>query len=489
MRSLSVQLLIGTAVGMVGILLLSGLALDALFSQAVRDRFDRELLAKAQSLATLLEEDHGDVEFEALEKRLPEFEPSERADFYQVWWPDGAVYARSPSLEGENLLPEPVVSERPVFDPVVLAGDRSGRVVTMQAKPFVEYTAEDGESSFVMTLSVGRATGEVEAFLARVRQLLIAVGAGAVVLSSVLLAGLIQRNLRPVRALAHQIGSIGIRDLSKRVDDAGVPQELGPVVERLNELLGRLGAAFERERRFTGDVAHELRTPLAGLRSTLELGLTRERSSQEYQQSLHDCLGIDLHMQRLVESLLQLARADGGQLTFNPKPTQIDELLRTCWAEVSTQAAERGLTVEWNLDVPERVVIDADSLRLIVQNLLENAVTYAEAPGRIEVTLKQGEVACSLEVGNAAKMTADDAARVFDRFWRADKARTPTDETRCGLGLALCKALAEQMGGEISANLSGDGWFVVQVNLPSSGRMETTVRGTLPVTNGSRAAS
>jgi signal transduction histidine kinase len=263
---------------------------------------------------------------------------------------------------------------------------------------------------------------------------------------------------------------VGEDDLSARVDAAGIPGELSPVVERLNELLARLDAAFQRERRFTGDVAHELRTPLAGLRSKLELALSCERAPEAYRRAMNDCLKINLQMQRMVENFLHLARADAGQLAVRRQSVDLSGLIRDCWKPLEERARRRGLSAEWHLDDTGMVETDRDKLSLVIQNILDNAITHANDGGRVSVLLSVEDSTLLLTVSNTVGgLTLGDIHRVFDRFWRADASQRQSDEGHFGLGLPLCKSLIEHLGGSIEAAISDRGMFTIAIRLPRVG--------------------
>src|SRR5205823_192888 len=129
-----------------------------------------------------------------------------------------------------------------------------------------------------------------------------------------------------------------------------VPSELAPVVNRLNDLLTRLHAAFDRERSFTANVAHELRTPLAGLVTTLEVCRSRAREPQAYQAVIERCLGITQGLRSMIENLLTLARADSRQLQVHLEDVDVNAFLKQCWDEFELAAAARNLDVDWNLE-------------------------------------------------------------------------------------------------------------------------------------------
>jgi signal transduction histidine kinase len=235
--------------------------------------------------------------------------------------------------------------------------------------------------------------------------------------------------------------------------------ELAVVTNRLDELLSRLGAAFARERDLTAEVAHELRTPLAGLRATIELALDRERPADRYRSALEQSLAITRETERLVESLLSLARLDAGQTGLHATPLDLDQLVRDGLDKVTARARERNLTVVTELQ-PVTLTSDRAKLAVVIANLLDNATTYADDGGEIRVTLADD----TLRVSNTGcTLSPDQVGRVFERFWRADASRSP--EGHSGIGMPLTQKLVELLGGTIAVE-ARDGRFIATVRLP-----------------------
>ena len=318
-----------------------------------------------------------------------------------------------------------------------------------------------------VTLVLARDVVGLQAMLSRVRDILIGVCIVAAALSAAVLSRVVRRSVEPIDDLSAQIADVGERDLSARVDPVGLPTEIAPVAIRLNDLLARLEAAFQRERRFTGDVAHELRTPLAGLRSTLELALSRDRTPAAYRKAMDDCLQINLQMQRMAENLLHLARADAGQLDVRREAVDISELVRDCLKPLEKQANARRLRVEARLDAIGPIETDPDKLRLVLQNLLDNAVTHANPEGTIRITGHLENTGIVLTVSNTGcSLPLHDTHRVFDRFWRGDASCREAGKAHCGLGLPLCKTMIERLNGSIEANITADRVFAITIRLP-----------------------
>lgn len=473
MKSLRRQLLTATVYGMAIVLLLCGVALYALLSRTLRADFDAALAAKARSLAALFELDEDGLESELGAAALPEFTThAEVPEYYQVWLPSWIVFARSPSLGDANLPKMGGTLHRPGFHTLPLPGGQPGRFVGVAFTPRTEEGILPPEPDWAITLVVARSTRNLEETLATLRAIMIGVGLLAVLLSAGVLVWAVRRGLRPVAHLSRQIAGMQPHDLSRRIAAAGMVRELQPVVDRLNDLLARLDAAFARERRFTGDVAHELRTPLAGMRAKLELALARDRPAETYRGTLNGCLDINLQMQRMVENLLHLARADAGQIQVRRESVDVAALARECWAPCTPRAAQRGLRIEWRVAEPPEAEVDPDALRLILQNVLDNAVTYADPAAPILVEMQRANECVHLRVSNRSDLPPEEVARVFDRFWRADPARQRQEQTRCGLGLSLCQALTKLLQGQITAEVH-EAVFTLALRLPAVSTAES----------------
>ena len=282
---------------------------------------------------------------------------------------------------------------------------------------------------------------------------------------------------KSVTALEIEFGVLGNPDQQQRcfyyfrepLPYDEMPAETLPVVEKLNGLLARLEAAFRRERSFTADAAHELRTPLAGARSTLEVALSRPRDAGEYPEALADTLAITTHMQSMVDSLLMLARLDAGQVELHSEPVHLPALVESTWQAVADRARSRGLAFESRLAPGLSATCDREMLSMVLAGLLGNAADHADENGRVWVA---GRAAAAdlveITVANTGcGLSQDDVSRVFDRFWRGDSARTGA-AIHSGLGLTLVRRAVEALGGTVSANVDDDGVFTVPVIIPAA---------------------
>ena len=470
MPSLRRRLILGTIAGSAVVLLAAGVLVYALVRNALVEQLDRSIIDKARLLASFVEQDGRKIDLEFDEFDLREFHTPRGGGYLQLWREDGSVLYRSPSLGGGDLERAGATTETPLYRWLTLQDGRRGRVVETAFYPRPEGHARTKPSAAgrqAISLALARDATPLEAALDSLKAVLFAVGAAAIGVSALILWLVIRHSLAPVRDVADQITRLGDGNLGDRIDAGGVPEELQPVVGRLNELLARLEAAFRRERSFSADVAHELRTPLAGLRATMEVALTRQRSPEDYAEAIEECRSIALGMQAMVENLLFLARLEANQTRIDPQPIFLADLADDAWGTLERQAENRKLQVQWTRGPRQAVMTDPTLSALIVGNILQNAVTYADEGGVVAIEIATDQTAARLRVTNTgSRISSDQTELIFERFWRNDAARTAAG-IHCGLGLSLVKRAVSALGGTVHADSTPGGRFEIAVSIPT----------------------
>jgi two-component system sensor histidine kinase QseC len=281
----------------------------------------------------------------------------------------------------------------------------------------------------------------------------IAAVSGVVLLGATLwlIPRLLREGLAPLERLGERAAAINSDSLDTRFSVTGLPAELQPIASRLNDLLGRIEESFERERRFSSDLAHELRTPLAELRSLVECSLQWPETRDPAEP--REILAISGQMEGIVAHLLALARGEAGQLPVKVEELSLDRAVGERWSRLAEGAAARGLTADLDL-TPTWVSADPTLLRSIIDNVLENAVAYSARPAvlRISVGTREGRGFFAAQ-NPAPNLAPADLPRLFERFWRKEAARS--DGQHVGLGLPLARVFAQAMGWTLTAALSG----------------------------------
>lgn len=472
MRSLQTRLLFGIISGMLLLLLIFSLTVYMVIHRALLNQFDASLASTARMLAASVELDENNVELESDVQQMPEFLRPDRPTYYEFRRSDGTVTLRSPLLGANDLVHLEGSLNALVF---AMSQDENSRPLRAVGLKFIpRFASSDdkerpqlAEEQTLTLVVAGDATG-LQRQLGLLRWLLLAASGVTTALSVFIAAVVVRQGLNPLNSIAAEIAAIKQNDLAVRVGTTSVPSEIAPIKNQLNDLLSRLEVAFTRERRFTCDVAHELRTPLAGIRSTIEVTLRRARNTAEYRTVLSDCLAIIESMQTMVNNLLMIARLDACQVVFRREQIHLAELVDSRWRPFSGKAVERRIAFENR--VPNEVTVNSDpeNFSMVLSNLLDNAVEYTNDAGQIWVTARHTDDSIELTVANTGcQLTSDQVAQVFDCFWRSDSSRTGTG-THCGLGLPLVQRLVNALGGSAAATVQSGGVFTIRLTLPAS---------------------
>ncbi|MCH7227659.1 histidine kinase dimerization/phospho-acceptor domain-containing protein [Haloferula sp. A504] len=364
--------------------------------------------------------------------------------YWQVRLDDEDAAVRSDNLPDE--LPWPADGEAQVVvladgTRVMAAGHRFGM----------------GRGSF-MQVTVARPLDEVERKLQRLLGILLVSGAGLMVLTGFGVRLVVGAGLAPLRRIAGEVERIDVSSLDERFDQQGLPEELRPITARLNDLMERMDHSFARERRFSADLAHEMRTPLAETKTIAETALKWPEEGGP--EAWGEVVASSERMERVVHAMLQLARIererpDGEAGSFPLRPL-VDEL----WSDHAATAAARRVTFECQITKDAVLQGDRSWWSHLLGNLLGNAAEYADEGGCVTVSAGGGETLVAVR-NPASDLDEVQVGKLFDRFWRADGARGESDH--CGLGLSLARACAEAMGCRLEAELIGDAELEIRV--------------------------
>ncbi|HYW97793.1 MAG TPA: ATP-binding protein [Candidatus Elarobacter sp.] len=293
----------------------------------------------------------------------------------------------------------------------------------------------------------------------------------AIVLASAGGYFLARKSLAPVVAMSTQAGRIGAANLHERLAVQNDRDELGHLAQSFNGLLDRLSQSFERQRRFMADASHELRTPVAILRGEAEVALSQQaRSLEEYRESLGVLHQEAERLTHIVEDLFTLTRADAGQYPLQPRDFYLDELIAECVHSARTLALAKKICL--NLEEASESPIHADEslLRRMILNLLDNAIKYTPEGGSVSVTCRRAGKEYALSITDTGGgIPADLQPRIFERFFRADKARSRTenDGGGAGLGLSISRWIAEAHHGRLQLTHSNSAGSTFTAYLPA----------------------
>jgi two-component system OmpR family sensor kinase len=295
----------------------------------------------------------------------------------------------------------------------------------------------------------------------------------AVVPLGLLLAGgggclLARRALKPVARMAQAAERISGEHLSERLQETGSGDELDRLARTLNAMLGRLDDSFNQMRQFSADASHELQTPLTILKGEVEVALRSQRSPEEYQRILESGLDEINRINRLVEGLLLLARADSGMLRMDRRPVNLKELSLEVCDQMKVMADERSICLRTDSLDSVTLLGDREHLRRLLLNLVDNAIKYTSQNGSVILSLQADEEWACLKISDTGiGLSKEEQAQIFSRFHRAAEARA-RDEKGVGLGLNIACSIAKAHGGTIEVESTPGRGSTFAVLLPTN---------------------
>jgi two-component system, OmpR family, heavy metal sensor histidine kinase CusS len=456
----------GMIIGMTVLLLCFDIIIYHSISRAMFNQFDAGLESAARIMSATVEMDHNEIDFEINTELIPEFAGSSKTAYYEFWKTDGTVIKKSPALGNENLIwIKPF--HKHIFKTFKMKGDRIFRAAAITFFPSVEEANSDANmmASQSYVLTVARDAHSLLSHLEYLKYLLFFASTCIIAVSSAVAVIVVKSGLKPLSQLASQIANIKENNLKTQITGEDLPSEILPIKTRLNSLLERLEKLFEHERTFNANVAHELRTPIAGLRSIMDVALTRNRNADEYRTALTESLAVINDMEDMIDKLLMLAKIENGQITSTYELINFFDLVEKCWKPFVEKAVARGIIFENHLNNNLVWKSDEAGLSIIFSNLLNNAIEYTNQDGRIWVSSHKSDTGIELIFENSGNiLTPQQVKSVFDYYWRGDSARSNAG-AHSGLGLALVKRIVVLLGGTIQADTL-NGLFSIRISLP-----------------------
>lgn len=425
------------------------LVLDARVGRELHARMDDDLLQRAHTIAAFLRAHPDPVDLAELGRLMPEYELPAHTDFFELSELDGASRVRSASSAGHGLArPErAVAAHAPVHYDTRLPDGHAGRAVAIQLAD----TPRPGDPPRLLVVARERAPHDA---LERAIHRTLLAGIVLAIALSVLIAHLaVHRGLAPLRRFGRRIAALDARTPPREPLRAQpLPRELQPFAHALDGAFARLYATIDSERRFSRDVAHELRTPLAEIRASIEAASRAPADAAATRVAFEASIEAVERMQRAIDTLLMLAQQEAGLATAALDPLDLAPLLDGLLATLLPGAQARAIHIRREL--PEHLWLRSDvgALERILSNLLRNAIEYAPPRSTLTLALDGDGAGAYLCITNPAPdLHEDDLPRLGQRFWR--KARSGGTAAHAGLGLALSHALARSLGLQLDFRL------------------------------------
>ncbi len=427
------------------ILILSSVALHILLQEYLISHIDGHLrVYSAQVHGTLnTQEIPEPLDYAVIHSKLPPINEFASPGIYiQLVDSSGGVVVKSNNLGEQELPVNPYIISQGFAGNAIIetvaAGD--GASIRVMVSPL--YMRDQ-----VLLLEVAQSLNHVASTMSQVRWALLASTLVALVLATVSAGAIIKGALSPVSKISRTAKSIeASSDLSQRVGYSGPRDEIGELATTFDHMIEHLDRVFQSQRYFVADASHELRGPLTVIRGNLDL-LKRKLDEKERQESLNAMERESIRMSKIADDLLLLAETESGQLKQKRK-VSLKEIVLGELERAKSLAIERKIIV----DHKENLVVrgDAQRLRQLLANLVDNAIKYTPDHGTITLSLFKDDSWARMEVTDTGiGIAPDHLPYIFDRFYRVDKVRSRTS-SGTGLGLAIVKGIAEQHGGKVT---------------------------------------
>ena len=435
------------------------------FEESHLQEIDRTLLAMANGILASLDDRQGQEELEQKARAVTATSGPNAASFsYRIWMEGSSadlLASDTPDSKQGRWLRELPEQNAPAREQYVLMN--IGRRGDEYRAIWMRHTIDEGIVNIVVAGSSHFTYHELHEFL----HLLLILGASLIIGSVVAIMWTVRCGLRPIDTTAKRLQDIAHPNVREAIYDVEkVPKELRPFVRALNDMLDRLDSFLQRQKQFTSDAAHELRTPLALAKSTLQAAQMKPRQADEYIHSIGDALKDIARMERLIGQLLVLARIDevGGQAAT--EEVELDVLLRELAETYDEKARQGGGKVFLEESSATTVRGNLDELARLFSNVLDNAVRYGPSDGAVRIALRCGPDSYSMvcvhdEGGN---IPPEALPHLFDRFYRVDHSRS-SSTGGVGLGLAIAREIARRHNGDISITSSSDSGTLVSIRL------------------------
>jgi heavy metal sensor kinase len=473
------------------VLIVLALSMYAILQSENVRRIDADISQLADSFLTTVQAELKDQPgLEPLKLSIDEAiaEHSFRDYLFAVFGTDGGLVESSPanfSMQEKNSFSGQTLISSPSFQRLLAASSSSNQNfanVKAGDDHFRGYVRRFPTPQGVYTLVVLYSLHQPEEFLESIRYAFALIIPLGILLASAGGYFLARKSLSPVVSMSLQASRIGATNLHERLAVANEKDELGLLAQSFNRLLDRLAGSIDQQRRFMADASHELRTPISILRGEADVTLSRaERPTGEYRESLQVVSEEARRLSQIVENLFTLARADAGNYPLTKSRFYLDELLAECVRAARTLAAAKDIRLD--LHSEEELLVEADEalIRRMVMNLIDNAIKFTPSSGSVSVKARRDGARYLVTVEDTGTgIPPELQSRVFERFFRADKARTHQNDagTGAGLGLAISRWIAETHHGALelsSSNAKGTVFVAYLESAPQRSAIPSSV--------------
>lgn len=331
--------------------------------------------------------------------------------------------------------------------------------------------SEDAEDNRVLPIKihlvVAHNCSEIESVLTKLKHNVFLVGIILSILVLIVVTIIVTKSMKPVGLISNEIRDVEIDKSDKLLDISKTPKELYPVVNRVNELVTRVREAIQNERNFTSNAAHELRNPLAALRTQLEVELNNPSLDEESCETLSNILNLQNHMERVVTSLLLLARLDSGSEEVSFVDIPLSSFIKKTWKPFFDRAFQKNVKLSWDMAESDISILNDPILfGILLSNLFDNAVSHIPEKGKLDIKSIVSNNGVKIVISNTNPgVTASDINFIVTRFGRKN-ANFNESSGHSGIGFNICERIVKgHLGGEMAVEVDNE-WFTVILEFP-----------------------
>ena len=448
------------------ILILFSVLLNYFLAKRLHESVDNSLTVSATVVATSATMRLGNSPLPGLNQLFEQFMNQGNLNkFYRIYDGSGNVGSRSKNISASQF----PLSQRAYADALegknsyetfTVGGQQPIRVITM---PILL------EGKLINLVQVGTSLEAVQETLRNLKIFLFTAVPSVLILAALFARFMARRALKPISRIIDTAREIGQgQELSKRIPVLKIKDELGQLALTFNEMMNRLENSFAQMRQFSSDASHELRTPLTVLKGQNELILSKQRKPEEYQEVISSNLEEINYMSKVLEDLFVLSKSDENQVNLDYKPVDLRALVEEVCKHAEILAEEKNIKIIIAFLEPIEIKGDEVRLRQMVWNVLQNGIKYTQQGGELKISLQnEGDFALLTIQDTGIGIPEEDLPLIFNRFYRVDKART-RDEGGSGLGLSICRQIAEAHKGKIEVESKLGVGTRFKIRLPNS---------------------
>lgn len=429
-------------------------------------QYDESLKSKAKLLMTLVKDNPDGLDFDFADEFMPEFESKQDPEYFQIWIDNDHVFEKSRSLHHNDLPKMDLHMDHQNIQDLILMDGRHGRMIQLEFIPQIpedkNRTPEKLASQKKVILTYAKQRESLDSLINSIHVITVIFCFFIIFTIKYLIHLAVHNALKPLNSLNNQIENFDVNNLYLRLKSDNTPTELAVMINHFNQLLERLEQSFYREQRFSSDIAHELRTPIAELRSMSEVALKWPNDTDMVNEFFTDVLESSIEMQTLVSNLLSLARSEMKFSSLTLESFMLKNLIDSCLLHLQDQLVSKSINICCEFD--NNLIINTSTFEFeqIMKNLISNAISYSPDSSEILIQASYVNNHIELVVSNYTNnLEAGDLELMFDRLWRKEASRTPSSHT--GLGLSLVKAYAKALDLQVSVGLSEAQLFSIKI--------------------------